>query len=855
VTEDGVVKILDFGLARSESETMIETVAPEEAGPGLTTPGVILGTLGYLSPEQARGRPASPASDVFSLGCVLYEMLTGVGPFRRETQTDSLSAVLTEDPPPLDIAEEHVLRELGKVAWKALEKDPDKRYATGAEFERALVEVEEQMAPPPLAVRSLAKLLKKPRVWVPTLIVLTVVGLVLGRWLQHQSKMRWARETAIPEIMRLVEIEDYLAAFNLANEAEKYIPSDPGFLGLWDEFSNRWTWNSEPTGATVSYIEYAELEGQWTVVGDTPLEDVRYPAGVYRWRIQMEGFETREYTFRIIPALEWDASNITWTDSLDPEGTVPEGMVAVDAQDNYTIPLTGFELDVKFDLPRFFIDRTEVTNREFQEFVEANGYERPEFWRQEFVKAERVLSFPEAMSEFRDATGRPGPSGFELGHYKDGEGDHPAGGVSWYEAAAYCEYRGKSLPTVYHWAAAALPPDEIGTPLTPWIIPLSNFKGKGPAPVGSYPAISTWGAYDMAGNVREWCLNEGGDGRHSLGGAWSDPIYLFTDAYPQSAWNRFPENGFRCVKYLEDQPDESLTAPAMVSPKSDFYGVPEVSDEVFRAVKDATYSYQTMPLNAVVESEGESPFGGREQWVSVDAAYGNERLPIRLHLPDGGEPPFQAVVWFPGMECIYEDSVRKSDEGYPLSFVTKSGRVLVQPVYAWTYERNDGSAVRRWQAPNGQEELYRLWHKDLGRTLDYLEDRTDIDGDRIAFCGFSLGVDVGGRYLAYDPRYRAAIFWSGGMYDYPDPDIVNSRVNCARRITIPVLMVNGRYDFIYPLETSQKPMLDLLGTPPEHKRHVVFDTAGHWPFPRAELIRESLDWLDTYLGPVKKAAQ
>jgi serine/threonine protein kinase len=113
VTEDGVVKILDFGLARSESETMIETVAPEEAGLGLTTPGVILGTLGYMSPEQARGRPASPASDVFSLGCVLYEMLTGVGPFRRGTQTDTLSAVLTEDPPPLDIAEEHVLRELG----------------------------------------------------------------------------------------------------------------------------------------------------------------------------------------------------------------------------------------------------------------------------------------------------------------------------------------------------------------------------------------------------------------------------------------------------------------------------------------------------------------------------------------------------------------------------------------------------------------------------------------------------------------------------------------------------------------------------------------------------------------------
>ena len=77
---------------------------------------------GHRSPEQARGRPASPASDVFSLACVLYEMLTGVGPFRRETQTDTLSAVLTEEPPPLDIAEEHIPREFQKIVWKALEK-------------------------------------------------------------------------------------------------------------------------------------------------------------------------------------------------------------------------------------------------------------------------------------------------------------------------------------------------------------------------------------------------------------------------------------------------------------------------------------------------------------------------------------------------------------------------------------------------------------------------------------------------------------------------------------------------------------------------------------------------------------
>jgi pimeloyl-ACP methyl ester carboxylesterase len=79
-------------------------------------------------------------------------------------------------------------------------------------------------------------------------------------------------------------------------------------------------------------------------------------------------------------------------------------------------------------------------------------------------------------------------------------------------------------------------------------------------------------------------------------------------------------------------------------------------------------------------------------------------------------------------------------------------------------------------------------------------------------------------------------------------------VDLTGRITIPVLMINGRYDYTFPLETHQKPMFDLLGTPPEHKRHVVYE-AGHWPFPRAEFIRENLAWLDKYLGPVERAAQ
>jgi dipeptidyl aminopeptidase/acylaminoacyl peptidase len=80
----------------------------------------------------------------------------------------------------------------------------------------------------------------------------------------------------------------------------------------------------------------------------------------------------------------------------------------------------------------------------------------------------------------------------------------------------------------------------------------------------------------------------------------------------------------------------------------------------------------------------------------------------------------------------------------------------------------------------------------------------------------------------------------------------SNAVNYASRVTIPVLMLNGRHDYVLPFETSQKPLFDLLGTPAANKRHVVYD-AGHDPLPRSQIIREILTWLDRYLGPVPGA--
>ena len=145
------------------------------------------------------------------------------------------------------------------------------------------------------------------------------------------------------------------------------------------------------------------------------------------------------------------------------------------------------------------------------------------------------------MAEFRDATGRPGPSTWELGTYPEGKEEWPVGGISWYEAAAYAKFAGRSLPTVHHWRLAAS--QSVHSQILNW----SNFTGKSPARVGEFLGVGPYGTYDMAGNVKEWCTNEVGDRRYILGGGWNEPNYQYRQADARLPFDRSANNGMRLI--------------------------------------------------------------------------------------------------------------------------------------------------------------------------------------------------------------------------------------------------------------------------------------------------------------------
>jgi len=127
VIRDGHVKILDFGLARTVAAQPAGATA---AGPTITTPGTVMGTVGYMSPEQVRGTDVDARSDLFALGAVLYEMLAGEPPFRRDTAAETMTAILREDPPDLVARRADVSPALVRIVSHCLEKNPIERFQT-----------------------------------------------------------------------------------------------------------------------------------------------------------------------------------------------------------------------------------------------------------------------------------------------------------------------------------------------------------------------------------------------------------------------------------------------------------------------------------------------------------------------------------------------------------------------------------------------------------------------------------------------------------------------------------------------------------------------------------------------------
>lgn len=675
------------------------------------------------------------------------------------------------------------------------------------------------------------------------IMIVLLAGYQGIKWLLHKKDVDRARTELLPAIQKLVD-ENFRApwkAYEMAVDAKKIIPADSSLLKIWPRLTITIpSLTTDPPEAEVFWKDYAQPNMKWISAGKTPIKDATFRRGYLRVEIRKPGYQTLEYSG---PYVQKSLADELVDLKLDKLGDTPENMVRIPKK-VARMEIVGLEEFANANVSEFLIDKFEVTNEQFKRFVDAGGYANRKFWQHPFYLGGTEISFETAVKLFVDRTGRPGPATWEAGNFPDHQAKHPVAGVSWYEAAAYAVYTKKKLPTVFHWSVVA------ETSRTEFIAPLSNFNGKETTEVGSMAGFSSFGVYDIAGNVREWCANEAAskEQRYILGGGFNDPTYAFNDAYTQSAMDRSIGNGFRCIQELAgDSTLQSINRKVAMAFR-DYRKEKPVDDKTFEIIS-RQYHYDKTPLNDSVQTLGAHDLYTVEK-ITFDAAYNHERMQAYLYLPKNAKPPYQTIVFFPGSGDIFE---RKYDPFTPqmslrLDFILKSGRAIVRPIYKGTFERSDGLNTDLQNETVFYKDHVIMWRKDIGRTIDYLETRRDIQADNIGYLGWSWGGFMGGIMPAVEKRLKVVVLNVGGMEMHkalPEAD----QINFVPRVTQPVLMLNGKYDMFFPVETSQKPMFDLLGTPAKDKKIYIFET-GHL-VPRIDFVRESLAWYDKYLGVVK----
>jgi serine/threonine protein kinase len=306
ITRKGQVKVLDFGLAKPIASPAGRTAREATE---LTRQGAQLGTPAYMSPEQARGLAVDHRSDIFSLGVVLYEMVTGRSPFkgRNKTPVDVMYSVLHDHPRSVSDINERVGDELRAIIERAMEKDPARRYQTAAELledlrrlkQDSLSAIESEVArKSSWGRRPLFSVASKPvsrRAAIAAVVALVAVATSV--WIYWRvANLRWASRQ-IPRIEEMAQAENYFEAYALALRAQEYLPGDPDLARLMPVISDSFSVTTEPAGASVYLKRFSsDRAAPRELIGTTPFDNRRIARGQYILSIEKEGFAPVERT-------------------------------------------------------------------------------------------------------------------------------------------------------------------------------------------------------------------------------------------------------------------------------------------------------------------------------------------------------------------------------------------------------------------------------------------------------------------------------------------------------------------------------------------------------------------------------
>ena len=551
-TTHGQAKILDFGIAKLATGSRHDvgaadvTISTPSESAHLTRPGLAIGTIAYMSPEQALGEDIDGRSDLFSLGVVLYEMTTGKQPFIGGTTAAVFDAILHKVPGRLQDLNADTPPELNAIVTRLLEKDRAARYATAADLKVELGHLKRRLesgdahaglVPPPTAKP------RRPRA-VAAMALLAMAATLAGALVALRGRPGSSA----------VDVERLRSAAAAGRVDEVFSTVQSGNVDLTASWARdvlapvlgRMTLDSTPAGADVSVARLGtantSLLSAFQPIGQTPLTDIPLVAGEYIVRLQQNTSRSAEFLLRV------SAGKGVRVARPLPDAGAPDGFALVPAGPVPVQP--GGRVEA------FLIGRREVTNGEFLRFVTAGGYRNAPFWPATIEMKRQAVPWTDVTSKFVDRTGVPGPRFWAGGTYPPGQADHPVVGVGWHEAAAYARFAKMDLPAWGEWWRAALGDRDTAFPWGDDVNSAevrANFGLIGTAPAGNRPAgMSPFGCYDMAGNVREWLSDAvaGTSRRRVVGGSWQDPSYMFEASHAELFDPTFASEsiGFRLVQ-------------------------------------------------------------------------------------------------------------------------------------------------------------------------------------------------------------------------------------------------------------------------------------------------------------------
>ncbi|MEM7414479.1 MAG: SUMF1/EgtB/PvdO family nonheme iron enzyme [Gemmatimonadota bacterium] len=653
----------------------------------------------------------------------------------------------------------------------------------------------------------------------------------------------------------------FLAAFDLLDASGIEVGVDPRVDSMRNRVTERVGFSSEPPGADVWIARWqdglTDPTDALVLLGQTPLDSIALPRARHHVRFELDGWLPAE---RPLDTSDWLVGQDFPTRlfevgaTLRPVGSSHPEMVAVPGG-SYTLVSPDRGPGITSLVDDFLIDRYEVTNEAYAEFVRAGGYADPRFWDVPFVDGIDTLSFSEGMARLVDQTGLPGPRGWSGQEFRTAEADHPVTGVSWYEAAAFARFEGKSLPTVFQWEKAARDGRyAYRGMLMPWGLAspglgsaFANFGTDGPVAVHSMPfGVSPFGVHALAGNVQEWLRNPVDEGRGATGGSWAGPTYTYTELFGLDPFFSSPSLGFRLV-YLESDrqrlsDDQGAGRLDMVAQSPSYDPVPrDVASEMLRY-----FDYDPVPLDPIVAERVEAAAWIRES-LSVEGPYG-ERIPVHLYVPKRALPPYQTLVYVPSAAAFSGSTVTEDTE-WVVGPIVQSGRaVLAVGVKGMVGNEFDAE----WAIPDPPSVAFRDWvvrnGVEVRVAVDYLESRPDIDMDRLGYSAFSFGAGSRGALMT-DPRFSLAVLYGPGIDERVRPVRPEvDPVTYAPYYDMPMLVVQGLHDEEHPYETRVRPLLELL--PDDLVQLELFDGAGHL-VPAADRVPVTLDFLREHWGPVR----